>query len=130
MALNQGGILMDTLIRRISHYSRTRYRVPASLAAVFLSTNSAAIGRVTNMSVTGCLIHCPMKLEAGSQVAIRLRLVDQQEFLNIESAIVRWTDGSRHGVEFHTLSALTRQRLYRSLFDQVTISLQATAERA
>jgi len=76
------------------------------------------------------LIHCPMKLEAGSQVAIRLRLVDQQEFLNIESAIVRWTDGSRHGVEFHTLSALTRQRLYRSLFDQVTISLQATAERA
>ena len=99
---------MGTLTRRIPHYSRTRYRVPASLAAVFMSTNSAAVGRVTNISVTGCLIHCPMKLEAGSQVAIRLRVADQRESLNIESAIVRWTDGTRHGLEFHNLSALSQ----------------------
>ena len=121
---------MGTLTRRIPHYSRTRYRVPASLAAVFMSTNSAAVGRVTNISVTGCLIHCPMKLEAGSQVAIRLRVADQQESLNIESAIVRWTDGTRHGLEFHNLSALSKRRLYASLFDQVTMSIQATAGRA
>ncbi len=121
---------MGTLTRRIAHYSRTRYRVPASLAAVFMSTNSAAVGRVTNISVTGCLIHCPMKLEAGSQVAIRLRVADQRESLNIESAVVRWTDGTRHGLEFHNLSALVKRRLYASLFDQVTMSIQATAGRA
>ena len=95
-----------------------------------MSTNSAAVGRVTNISVTGCLIHCPMKLEAGSQVAIRLRVADQRESLNIESAIVRWTDGTRHGLEFHNLSALVKRRLYASLFDQVTMSIQATAGRA
>ena len=118
---------MATLTRQIPHYSRTRYRIPASLPAVCMSINSAAVGLVTNISVTGCLIHCPMYLEAGSQVAIRLRFADQQESLNIESAIVRWTDGTRHGLEFYNLSALSKRRLYVSLFDQVTISIQTTA---
>ncbi len=121
---------MNTLTRRLPHYSRTRYRVPASLPAVFMSTHSVAVGRVTNISVTGCLIHCPMDLEPGSHVAIRLRFADQQESLNIESALIRWTDGIKHGLEFHHLSALSTRRLYASLFDQVTISIQATAGRA
>ena len=120
---------MPTLTRQIPHYSRTRYRIPASLPAVFMSTNSIAVGRVTNISITGCLIHCPMNLEAGSQVGIRLRFADQQESLNIESTIVRWTDGTRHGLEFHNLSALNQRRLYVSLFDQITISIQTTAGR-
>lgn len=121
---------MNTLTRQLPNYSRSRYRVPASLPAVFMSINSASAGRVTNISVTGCLIHCPMTLQAGSQIAIRLRFADQLEPLNIESAIVRWTDGTRHGVEFHSISPLSMRRLYASLFDQVTISVQSTAGRA
>jgi len=115
--------------RGLANYSRTHYRVPADLPVICMTTKAAGAGRVTNISSAGCLVRGRLDVQAGNQICLRLRFKDEQECLDVESAVVRWTDGTSHGLEFRSLSPLSKRRLYSSLVHQVRISFHETAGR-
>lgn len=92
--------------------SRYSVRVPVECSVVFSGDAMTGEGRVVDVSLPGCLMETPY-LKPGDYVQLKLSLPDQKATLNVPLAVVRWTDGSRIGVEFIRSSEEDQARLTR-----------------
>ena len=68
-------------------------------------------GLIHNLSQTGCLVECDLRMLEGSYMAVRLLLPDSTHALTIELAAVRWIREEYFGMEFLKLPSSDQARL-------------------
>ena len=84
----------------IRPYHRGLYRLPLTYPAMYCVTSTVGEGKITNLSAMGCSIETDEPLNQNQQVALRLLLPDQSESLPIDTAEVKWVQGTHAGIEF------------------------------
>ena len=57
-------------------------------------------GRLLDITVPGCQIESNQKVQSGQYLQLSIALPDQASALRVDLAAVRWTKGTRFGVEF------------------------------
>lgn len=97
-------------------------RIAVSGSVAFSGEAIAGQGRVSDLSVSGCVL----EVEAGPELppngylSLRLDVPDHQQPLQIDLAALRWAQGGKAGLEFIRLDPVTQARL-RSLTFSTTI---------
>lgn len=93
----------------------SRYRAHCELE--YLSPQGAGKGTLINLSREGWRIKSDQPVSRGTVLSLRLYLQDQSNPLDIDQAIVRWTDSTEFGVELLNLrpDAATRLSDYLSV---------------
>ncbi len=91
-------------------------RIAVSGSVAFFGEDIAGQGRVSDLSVSGCVLEAQASPEFPTNVylSLRLEVPEQQEPLDIDLAAVRWVQGRVAGLEFIRLDPATQTRL-RSL---------------
>ncbi len=92
---------------------RVRYseRVPVGGSVIFAGDNAIGEGRLLDLSLPGCLLESPEQMRWGEYVQLRLFLPDRLASVQVALAAVRWTKGSRSGIEFIRTSHEDERRL-------------------
>jgi hypothetical protein len=92
-----------------------RYCVHCELE--YLTSQGAGKGTLINLSREGWRIKSEQPVSRGTVLSLRLHLQDQPTPLDIDQAIVRWTDSTEFGVELLNLrpDAATRLSEYLSV---------------
>ena len=67
-------------------------------------------GRVLDLSVPGCLLETGLRLRVGQSLRLRLLFPGGHAF-GVSLAVVRWTKGTKAGVEFIRMSETDQARL-------------------
>ncbi len=70
-----------------------------------------------DLSVRGCRISSPTRVTRGTELQLHLVLPenDHYSFVEVERAVVQWTEGNEFGVEFLQLTTETPERIRRFL---------------
>jgi len=68
-------------------------------------------GEVLDLSNPGCLIESTALVNKGESMHLKIFLRGPKAPLTIDLAVVRWTNGSRFGVEFIKMSEVDRAQL-------------------
>jgi len=68
-------------------------------------------GEVLDLSNPGCLIDSTALVNKGESLHLKIFLRGPKVPLTIDLAVVRWTNGSRFGVEFIKMSEVDRAQL-------------------
>jgi hypothetical protein len=107
-------------------YHREHYRLPLSVMYPVMYSDQATIGegKVTNLSVFGCMMECTGAVPDKTTLLVRLLLPDQKESLAIEQADVRWVKGNLVGLQFRTLERTADLRLHTFVWDRMVDRLQ------
>jgi hypothetical protein len=103
--------------RSIQHYSRVHYRVPVHYPAVLVDRENSAVVVITDLSVQGCAVEHEQYVLQSSDVEVRLQCPAASSITL--TAIVRWQDGRRYGLEFVGLSNRSYEELRRVVIDQL-----------
>lgn len=111
-------------------YQRHHYRVPLSTQYPVMFSDTAVVGEgmVTNLTVFGCAIECTSTVPEHTTLLLRLILPDQTQSLPIENAEVRWIEGNRMGIQFHTLERTAELRLHSFVWDRMLERLRTLAQ--
>ena len=105
--------------------SRAYHRYSVAYPVIFGGAPFVGEGKVSNLSLTGCSVACERIVLAGSYVRLSVILPDPTLSLFIELGKVRWARENAFGVEFIRLPTITRNRLDRVVWDQLTALLEA-----
>ena len=105
--------------------SRSYHRYSVAYPVIFGGGPFVAEGTVTNLSLTGCAIVCPRTILRGSDVKLSVILPDPASSFFIELGKVRWVRDHVFGIEFIRVPTVTRHRLDRVLWEQLTMLLEA-----
>jgi len=108
----------------IRPYHRGLYRVPINCPAMYCVVSTVGEGTITNLSALGCTIETPEPLVPDHQIALRLLLPDKSESLPINVARVRWSHGTRAGVEFTEVEREANLRLHGFVWDRMVERIQ------
>lgn len=111
-------------------YVRKHYRLAVDYPAMFSDRSMIGEGRVTNLSVFGCTLHCGSEVPDEGTLHVRLILPDNHESLPIEVAEVRWIQGTQMGLRFHRLERQANLRLHGFVWDRMLLRLQALAQQS
>ena len=110
-------------------YHRGLYRLPLDYPAMYCVTSTVGEGKISNLSAVGCSIETDEPLSQSQQVALRLLLPDKAESLPIEAAEVRWTNGTRAGVEFIQVERQANLRLHTFVWDKMVERIQSLQQQ-
>ncbi len=93
-----------------------RYRVQFH-SSFSSAENLAGEGVGLNLSVSGCRISSPTRVTRGTELQLHLVLPenDHYSFVEVERAVVQWTEGNEFGVEFLQLTTEAPERIRRFL---------------
>jgi len=80
-------------------------------------------GTVTDLSLTGCSIACERTVLTGSYVKLSVILPDPTLSLFIELGKIRWVHHNAFGIEFIRLPTISRHRLDRVVWQELTALL-------
>jgi len=99
------------------HSPRHTPRYSAHCEMEYLSPQGAGKGTLINLSREGWRIKSDHPVTQGTVLSLRLYLQDQPTPLDVDQAIVRWTDSTEFGVELVSLrpDAATRLSEYLSI---------------
>jgi hypothetical protein len=107
---------------------RSYHRYPVTYPVIFGGAPFVGEGTLRDLSLTGCSVTCDRTVLAGSYVKLSLILPDPTSSLFIELGKIRWSRGTRFGVEFIRFPTLTRHRLDRVIEEQLTDLLERRAD--
>lgn len=110
-----------------AHDSRSYHRYPVAFPVIFGGAPFVGEGTVTDLSLTGCSVACERTVLAGSYVKLSLILPDPTLSLFIELGKIRWVRDNAFGIEFIRLPTLSRHRLDRVVWQQLTALLERRA---
>lgn len=79
----------------------------------FLGEDTSGGGLITNLSKEGCAVLSQEPARPATLLALRLRLPEQDDFLQVDVAEVRWGSDSGFGLEFICLREEEQERLHR-----------------
>lgn len=105
--------------------SRAYHRYPVAFPVIFGGAPFVGEGTVTDLSLTGCSIVCERAVLSGSYVKLSVILPDPTLSLFIELGKIRWVRKNTFGIEFMRLPTITRQRLDRVVWEQLTALIEA-----
>jgi hypothetical protein len=99
------------------HSPRRAPRYCAHCELEYLTAQGAGKGTLINVSREGWRIKSECPVSRGTVLSLRLHLQDQPTPLDVDQAIVRWTDSTEFGVELLNLrpDAATRLSEYLSV---------------
>ena len=104
--------------------SRVYHRYPVIYPVIFGGTPFVGEGTVADLSLTGCSIVCSQTVLTDSYVKLSVILPDPTMSLFIELGKIRWVREQTFGVEFIRLPTITRDRLDRVVWEQLTALLE------
>lgn len=105
------------------HDSRLYHRYPVDFPVIFGGTPFVGEGTVTDLSLTGCSIACEQTVLTGSYVKLSVILPDPTLSLFIELGKIQWAHHNAFGIEFIRLPTISRHRLDRVVWEQLTTLL-------
>jgi hypothetical protein len=105
--------------------SRAYHRYSVTYPVIFGGAPFVGEGNVTNLSLTGCSVVCDRIVLAGSYVKLSVILPNPTLSLFIELGKVQWAREQTFGVEFIRLPTITRNRLDRVVWEQLTALLES-----
>ncbi len=93
-----------------------RYRVQFH-SSFSSAENLAGEGVGLNLSVSGCRISSPTRVTRGTELQLHLVLPENDRYspVEVERAVVQWTEGNEFGVEFLQLTTEAPERIRRFL---------------
>lgn len=103
--------------------SRSYHRYPVAYPVIFGGAPFVGEGTVSDLSLTGCSVVCKEVVLTDSYVKLSVILPDPTLSLFIELGKVRWVRGHAFGVEFIRLPTISRDRLDRVVWEQLTALL-------
>ena len=109
------------------HDSRSYHRYPVAFPVIFGGAPFVAEGTVTDLSLTGCSIVCEQTVLTGSYVKLSVILPDPTLSLFIELGKIRWVHDNAFGIEFIRLPTISRHRLDRVVWQELTALLARRA---
>jgi hypothetical protein len=86
-------------------------RVEVTCRSIFTMGSMVGEGEVLDLSNPGCLIESTALVNKGESMHLKIFLRGPKAPLTIDLAVVRWTNGSRFGVEFIKMSEIDRAQL-------------------
>lgn len=104
--------------------SRAYHRYPVIYPVIFGGAPFVGEGTVADLSLTGCSIVCDQTVLTDSYVKLSVILPDPTLSLFIELGKIRWVREQTFGVEFIRLPTITRDRLDRVVWEQLTALLE------
>ncbi len=104
--------------------ARAYHRYPVIYPVIFGGAPFVGEGTVSDLSLTGCSIVCDQAVLADSYVKLSVILPDPTMSLFIELGKIRWVREHTFGVEFIRLPTITRDRLDRVVWEQLTTLLE------
>lgn len=104
--------------------SRAYHRYPVIYPVIFGGAPFVGEGTVSDLSLTGCSIVCDQTVLTDSYVKLSVILPDPTLSLFIELGKIRWVREQTFGVEFIRLPTITRDRLDRVVWEQLTALLE------
>jgi hypothetical protein len=103
---------------------------PVIYPVIFGGAPFVGEGTVADLSLTGCSIVCDQTVLADSYVKLSVILPDPTMSLFIELGKIRWVSEQTFGVEFIRLPTITRDRLDRVVWEQLTTLLETRTNTA
>ena len=104
--------------------SRAYHRYPVIYPVIFGGAPFVGEGTVSDLSLTGCSIVSDQTVLTDSYVKLSVILPDPTMSLFIELGKIRWVREQTFGVEFIRLPTITRDRLDRVVWEQLTTLLE------
>ncbi len=96
-----------------SRDTRSYPRFPASYPVIFAGAPFVGEGILSDLSHTGCSIHCGRTVLCGSYIKLSVILTGWEDSLLFELGRIRWVTAQVFGVEFIRLPTLRNRRLDR-----------------
>ena len=93
------------------HSPRRAHRYSTHCELEYLTPQGAGKGTLINLSREGWRIMSDQPVSRGTVLSLRLYLQDQEDPLDVDQAIVRWTDQTEFGVELVSLCPDAATRL-------------------
>lgn len=90
---------------------RYNKRVPLKAWVIFSNTDFFGQGRLLDFTAPGCQIESSQRVVRGQYLELRILLPGQTSLFTVKLAAVRWTEGTRFGVEFIRMDTLEQQIL-------------------
>ena len=90
---------------------RKHARHPVEYAGSFLGEGIAASGVILNLSVAGCRARSEHTIASGELLRVLIDVPRYQAPLQVELAMVRWSNGQEFGMEFLGAPSGDQQRL-------------------
>lgn len=90
---------------------RSFRRVPVQCPTVFVGSHTVGKGTVTDMSAFGCAVKTNTLLRKGDYLSVKFMMPDQNDAMVVNLAAVRWSLGSKFGLEFVNIDVEERVRL-------------------
>ena len=90
---------------------RYKKRVPLKTWVMFSSSELFGQGRLLDLTAPGCQIDSMQRVIRGQYLQLRMLLPGQTSLFTVELAAVRWTRGTRFGVEFIRMHNSEQQML-------------------
>ena len=113
----------------IRPYHRGLYRLPLTYPAMYCVMSTVGEGKITNLSAMGCSIETDEPLNQDQHVALRLILPDNSESLPINTAEVKWVQGTRAGMEFIDVEQRANLRLHSFVWDKMIERIQTLQQQ-
>jgi hypothetical protein len=110
--------------------SRAYHRYPVIYPVIFGGAPFVGEGTVADLSLTGCSVVCDQTVLTDSYVKLSVILPDPTLSLFIELGKIRWVRERTFGVEFIRLPTITRSRLDRVVWEQLTALLETRTNPA
>jgi hypothetical protein len=80
--------------------NRIHPRYPVEYTAAFLGQGIIASGVILNLSSGGCRVRSVGKLSQGDVVQVLIDVPRYETLLEVDEAMVRWTNGDECGLKF------------------------------
>lgn len=90
---------------------RKHARYPVEYAGSFLGDGITATGVILNLSVAGCRAHSERTIGRGELLRVLIDVPRYETPLQMELAMVRWSNGQEFGLEFFGVPSDDQQRL-------------------
>ena len=84
---------------------RSHSRIEINTKGSFLGEGTSDVGRVENLSGTGCRFRSKNEFRVGNFIELELQLPDGKEMIRVDVAVVRWVKGKRIGLDFLKIHA-------------------------
>lgn len=94
-------------------------RIAVNCRSIFTMGSMVGEGEVLDLSNPGCLIESTALVNKGESLHLKIFLRGPKLPLTIDLAVVRWTNGSRFGVEFIKMSEVDRAQLTNFLAESL-----------
>lgn len=114
--------------RPINDDSRVHYRIPVYYPAVMVHNGYANVGLITNLSIQGCAVEEEYSAPLGSDVGLHMQCLTGPNIAL--TAVVRWRQGHRCGLEFVGGSSHTYEQLRRVFIDALARRLHSAEGNA